>query len=48
MDKRIGAEGFGLTDEQQAAIVALWDWQEESLKGDMVLGGPIVKEREDG
>ena len=47
MIKRIGAEGFGLTDEQQKAIVALWDWQEESLKGDMVLGGPIGKEQAD-
>ena len=48
MGKRIGAEGFGLTDAQQKAIVALWDWQEQSLRDKVVLGGPIGKENEDG
>ena len=39
--KRIGAEGFGLNDVQQEAIADLWQWQEDSLKSDIVLGGPV-------
>lgn len=38
--QRIGAVGFGLTQEQQEAIADLWDWQDESLKSKMVIGGP--------
>lgn len=37
---RIGAIGFGLNREQQEGIAALWDWQEESLRSKIVLGGP--------
>lgn len=37
---RIGAIGFGLNAQQQEAIAALWEWQERSLRSNVVLGGP--------
>jgi hypothetical protein len=36
---RIGAQGYGLDKRQQEAIAALWDWQEDSLRGEALLGG---------
>jgi len=42
--ERIGAVGYGLDVDQQAAIVALWDWQEQSLRSRIVLGGPLDEE----
>jgi hypothetical protein len=39
----IGAEGYGLDKGQQEAVVRLWTWQERSLRGDLVLGGPIAQ-----
>jgi len=38
---RIGAVGFGLNKEQQEAIADLWDWQEESLRSERIIGGPV-------
>lgn len=43
---RIGAIGYGLDVDQQRAIVALWDWQEQSLRSTIVLGGPLGKEND--
>ena len=39
----VGAEGYGLDKSQQEAVVRLWAWQEQSLRGDLVLGGPIAQ-----
>ena len=38
----IGAQGYGLNKDQQKAIADLWAWQEQSLRSDIVLGGPIA------
>jgi hypothetical protein len=38
----IGAEGYGLNNDQQKAIVDLWAWQEQSLRSEIVLGGPVA------
>ena len=38
----IGAEGYGLNEDQQKAIADLWAWQEQSLQSKVVLGGPVA------
>lgn len=38
----VGAVGYGLSRTQQKAVADLWAWQEESLRGNAVLGGPIA------
>ena len=38
---RIGAIGYGLNAVQQEAIADLWQWQEDSLKSEKIIGGPL-------
>ena len=38
----VGAQGFGLNQDQQKAIADLWAWQEQSLRSKIVLGGPVA------
>jgi hypothetical protein len=37
----VGAVGYGLNHNQQAAAARLWRWHKESLNGDTELGGPL-------
>jgi len=39
--QRIGAQGFGLNQQQQEAIADLWRWQRESLDSKQIIGGPL-------
>jgi hypothetical protein len=38
----VGATGYGLNKDQQKAIADLWTWQEQSLRSEIVLGGPVA------
>ena len=39
----IGAVGFGLNQQQQAAMADLWRWHKESCHANIVIGGPPEK-----
>jgi hypothetical protein len=41
----IGATGFGLDKDQQKEMRNLWEWQEQSLKSKIILGGPIKESK---
>ena len=36
-----GAQGYGLDEGQQKLASDLWAWQRESLRSEIVLGGPV-------
>jgi len=37
----IGTQGYGLDERQQKLASDLWTWQRESVRSEIVLGGPI-------
>jgi hypothetical protein len=45
-DQPIGAIGYGLNEEQQKIVCELQEWQQQSLKSKVVLGGPLGEKNE--
>ena len=39
----VGADGYGLSECQQKAAADLWAWQRESMRAEVVLGGPLAE-----
>ena len=37
----IAAEGFGLNQVQQEALVDLWRWQKQSLNSNIIIGNEL-------
>ena len=37
----LGAQGYGLDENQQKLASDLWAWQRESLRSMIILGGPV-------
>jgi hypothetical protein len=41
VQRPVGAQGYGLDESQQKLASDLWAWQRDSLRSQIVLGGPI-------